>query len=82
VVQKTHGKLFSELRKNFGGGWRVGRGIARGRFKSLLIKAAPGANGICRKAKFNCRLPGSPYGRPLIEAPNRAVFIELLDLEA
>jgi hypothetical protein len=28
----------------------------------------------CRKAKFNCPLPGSPSGRPLIEAPNRAVL--------
>jgi hypothetical protein len=30
--------------------------------------------GVCRKAKFNCTLPGSPYGRSLIEAPNRAVL--------
>jgi hypothetical protein len=29
---------------------------------------------LCRKAKFNCPLPGSPSGRPLIEAPNRAVL--------
>jgi hypothetical protein len=28
----------------------------------------------CRKVKFNCPLPGSPSGRPLIEAPNRAVL--------
>jgi hypothetical protein len=28
----------------------------------------------CRKAKFNCTLSGSPSGRPLIEAPNRAVL--------
>ena len=28
----------------------------------------------CRKAKFNCPLPGSPSGRPLIEAPNRTVL--------
>jgi hypothetical protein len=26
------------------------------------------------KAEFNCPLPGSPSGRPLIEAPNRAVL--------
>jgi hypothetical protein len=30
--------------------------------------------GVCRKAKFNCPLPGSPSWRPLIEAPNRAVL--------
>jgi hypothetical protein len=30
--------------------------------------------GYCRKAKFNCPLSGSPSGRPLIEAPNRAVL--------
>jgi hypothetical protein len=29
---------------------------------------------LCRKAKFNCPLPGSPSGRPLMEAPNRAVL--------
>jgi hypothetical protein len=28
----------------------------------------------CRKAKFNCPLPGSPSGRPLTEAPNRAIL--------
>jgi hypothetical protein len=28
----------------------------------------------CRKAKFNCPLPGIPSGRPLIEASNRAVL--------
>ena len=30
--------------------------------------------GVCRKAKFNCLLPGSSSGRPLIEAPNRTVL--------
>jgi hypothetical protein len=29
---------------------------------------------MCRKAKYNCPLPGSLSGRPLIEAPNRAVL--------
>jgi hypothetical protein len=33
------------------------------------------AGSVCRKAKFNCPLPGSLYGRPLIEAPNRAVWL-------
>jgi hypothetical protein len=30
--------------------------------------------GVCRKSKFNWPLRGSPSGRPLIEAPNRAVL--------
>jgi hypothetical protein len=30
--------------------------------------------GVCRKVKFYYPLPGSPSGRPLIEAPNRAVL--------
>jgi hypothetical protein len=30
--------------------------------------------GVCRKAKFDCPLYGSPTGRPLIEAPNRNVL--------
>jgi hypothetical protein len=30
--------------------------------------------GVCRKVKFYCPLPGSPSGRPLKEAPNRAVL--------
>jgi hypothetical protein len=29
---------------------------------------------FCRKVKFYYPLPGSPSGRPLIEAPNRAVL--------
>jgi hypothetical protein len=29
---------------------------------------------LCRKAKFNCPLPGSSSGRLLIEAPNWAVL--------
>jgi hypothetical protein len=30
--------------------------------------------GVCRKVKIYYPLPGSPSGRPLIEAPNRAVL--------
>jgi hypothetical protein len=30
--------------------------------------------GHCRKVKFYYPLPGSPSGRPLMEAPNRAVL--------
>jgi hypothetical protein len=32
-------------------------------------------DGLCRKVKFYYHLPGSPSGRPLIDAPNRAVLV-------
>jgi hypothetical protein len=42
--------------------------------ESFSTRFINSAFGMCRKAKFNCLLPGSPSGRPLIEAPNRAVL--------
>jgi hypothetical protein len=45
-------------------------GISRlGQYRTNGISLAS-----CRKVKFYCPLPGSPSGRPLMEAPNRAVL--------